>query len=283
MPKVSIIILTYNSSDYIGQLIQSINASHENKNIEIIIVDNNSTDNTLEKVGQFKEIVVKKNDKNLGFAGGINSGAKIAGGEYLTFVNPDTEFSKGNIFDLVSVFEKFDNAGVVGGKLIDKNGKPEKSAGKFFGILETFLISVGLDELFGVRFSPDKIQKVDFVSGGFFMIRKDLFEKLNGFDENFFMYVEDMELCYRLKIEGFFTYFTPAAVLVHASHGSSSRSYAVENIYKGLLYFQKKHGTALSYKDVKIMLRIKAQLLVIVGRMLNNKYLAETYGRVAKR
>lgn len=297
MPKVSIIILTYNSSDYIGQLLISIKNSHkDNNDFEIIAVDNSSTDDTVSQIANLKSSTFAKasadkqitnlklieNKDNLGFAAGINRGSKEANGECLLFLNPDSVFEKGNINDLVSVFEKFEKVGIVGGKLIDKNGKAEKSAGRFFGLFEFFLMTLGLDELFGIRFSPNQTTRVDFVSGGFMMIRKDLFEKLNGFDENFFMYVEDADFCKRAAKVGYQTYFTPEAELIHVSHGSSNRSFAIENIYKGLIYYSKKHGNLVSAGLVKLMLRLKARLLVFIGAILNNSYLVDTYGKVLK-
>ena len=284
MPKVSVIILTYNSSAYISELIKSIKEFNpDGSSFEIIVVDNLSTDDTLVKLKPFEsEITIKKNEKNLGFAGGINEGAKIAKGDYLLFINPDTQFKKGNIWDMISVFEKFGNAGVVGGKLTDKNGNAEKSAGRFFGLFEILLMTLGLDEVFGVRFSPNKITSVDFVSGGFMMVKKEVFKKLNGFDENFFMYVEDVDFCKRASENGYKTYFTPDVSLIHSSHGSSNRSFAIENIYKGIFYYTKKHGNILSVVLVKLMLKFKAVLIVIIAKILNNNNLRDTYKKAMK-
>lgn len=290
MPKVSIIILTYNSSSYISDLIKSIKALNPNtSDYEIIVVDNSSVDDTVSQVsrttprfGGQASIKLIENEKNLGFAAGINRGSKEANGEYLLFMNPDTVFEKGNINDLFSVFDMFENAGIVGGKLIDKNGKEEKSAGRFFGLFEIFLMALGLDETFGVRTCPKEIKKVAFVSGGFMMVKKELFKKLNGFDENFFMYVEDVDFCKRTKNKGYQTYFTPDVCLMHFSHGSSSRSFAIENIYKGLLYYTKKHGNILSYSLVKLVLKLKAALLVIIGTIINNSSLADAYSKALK-
>src|SRR3989344_5206690 len=199
MPKVSIIILTYNSSSHISDLIKSLKAKNTNaSDYEIIITDNASSDDTLKKIEPFKnEIIIKKNESNFGFAKGINEGSRHAKGEYLLFINPDTRFEKGNIDDLVSVFDKFEDAGVVGGKLFNKEGYAEKSAGQFFGLIQIILMSLGVDELFRARSSPNFIKQVDFVSGGFMMVKRKVFEKLKGFDENFFMYVEDADFCKR--------------------------------------------------------------------------------------
>ncbi len=293
MPKVSIIILTYNSSLYILELIESLKKLNSNfTELEIIVVDNASTDDTLLKISNFPPIrragkypisnfKLIKNEKNFGFAAGINSGSKAAKGEYLLFINPDTKFEKGNISDLLSVFEKFENVGIVGGKLIDKEGKAEKSAGKIFGLAEIILISLGLDEQFGVRTSPEKTKKVGFVSGGFMMIKREVFEKLKGFDENFFMYVEDVDFCKRAKKIGFDTYFTPEVCLTHFSHGSSSKSFAIEQIYKSIFYYTKKHGNILTFLFVWLLLKLKALLLVIIGAIFNNS-LMQTYSKALR-
>ena len=277
MAKLSIIILTFNSSRFISDLLKSLQQFQ--KDSEIIVVDNASSDNTVASAKKFDWVRVVETGQNLGFAKGINFGAKKATGEYLLFINPDTEFKSGSLSDLKSIFENNEKIGIVGGKLVDKDGQVEKSAGKFFNLLNTFFIILGLDEAFGSRFSPNKFSRVDFVSGGFMIVRSDLFKKLNGFDENFFMYLEDMELCFRAKKIGFETYFAPSVVVTHAGQGSSSRGFAVINIYKGILYFYKKHKTRLEYEIVRIGLGTKAIAVYFLGRITNNSYYTQTYGK----
>lgn len=275
MPEVSIIILTYNSAHFIGELIKSL---HEfGKDSEIIIVDNDSKDDTVKIAKKFEEVNIFETGKNLGFAKGINYGAQRAKGELFLFINPDAVFKKGKLADMVSVLKENENAAIVGGKLIGRSGKPEKSAGKFFNLFETIMMVLGLDEKIGVRFSPNSLSKVDFVSGGFMMVRANVFKRLNGFDENFFMYVEDMELCYRVRKFGFDTFFTPDVVIAHAGQGSSNRTFAIINIYKGLLYFFKKHKNVLEYWIIKIALNLKAVSVYFLGVVTNNSYYKETY------
>ena len=278
--KTSIIVLCYNSSKYIGKLVESIYEYNDSDTIEIIVADNASTDDTVSEIKKLKNRVkFVDNGENYGFAKGINLASKHATGDYLLFVNPDTRWQKGTVADLVSVMESRVSIGIVGGKLLDKNGVNEKSAGRFFGLIAGVLIAFGLDDKFGVRFSPDRTQKVDFVSGGFMMIRSSLFKKLLGFDEKFFMYVEDMELCFRAKMGEYTTYFTPDAELFHEAHASGSRGFAIQNIIKGILYFHKKHGTLFSYFILKTLFMLKAVVLVSAGKLLNNKYLSETYSQ----
>src|SRR3989344_8468693 len=128
----------------------------------------------------------------------------------------------------------------------------------------------------------DKFSRVDWVSGACLMIKKELFEKLKGFDENFFMYIEDMELCYRAKKEGFLTYFYPDIKLEHRQEGSSSRQFAIKNIYKGILYFYKKHKPYWQYYLAKALLNTKAVVVFVIGTVIGDNYLKKTYKQVLK-
>lgn len=275
MAEVSIIILTYNSAPFIESLLNSLEKF--SKDTEIIVVDNSSSDDTLKIAGKFDFVKTIDSGKNLGFSKGINLGSKNSKGEYLLFLNPDTHFEKGDISKMTDVFKKHEKVGIVGGRMMSHSGLPEKSAGKFFNLFETLLIIFGLDEKFGVRSSPEKESKVDFVSGGFMLVSAAVFMKLNGFDENFFMYVEDMELCYRARKEGYSTYFTPEIVVSHKGQGSSNRGFAIVNIYKGIAYFYKKHKNILEYYFIKMALCFKALSVYLVGLVTNNSYYKKTY------
>lgn len=286
MPEISFVILTYNSEAFIDKLINSLflflEEDIQEDRAEVIVVDNNSEDNTVPLVKKIKNITLLENKTNLGFSKGINRGVSVAKSNYVVIINPDTELKEGNFYKVLEQFKNDEKLAVIGGKIIGKNDKYEKSAGKFLKTFEIMLMSLGLDEVFEVRFSPDKLQEVDFVSGAFMIIKKSIFDELSGFDENLFMYVEDMEFCYRVKKAGYKVIFDPNIIIFHNSHGSSSRGFAIKNIYIGLLYFQKKHGNSLSFLLVKILLCLKARSLVLVGRIINNKYLASTYLEVQK-
>lgn len=278
MIKTSIIILTYNSEKYIDKLINSIFEFNREEEFEIIVVDNKSSDKTVAAAKKFRDkIKVFETGANLGFAKGINYGAKKASGEYLLFLNPDAMWNSGSLSDFYKVFFRSERIGIVGGRLVSHNGRDEKSAGKFFGLTQTVAITAGLDELLGVRVAPKKTQRVDFVSGGFMMVKAEIFKKLHGFDENLFMYIEDMELCYRALAHGVLTYFTPDVSAIHEGQGSSNRSFAVQNIFKGILYFHKKNGNKISYNLIYMLFKLKSRSLVLIGKMLNNRYLVDTY------
>ncbi len=285
MPYISIIILTFNSAHHIENLIDSIYKFNKNDNFEILIVDNKSSDETVKKVNIYKaknkknttNLKIFETGSNLGFAKGINFGIQKAEGKIFLFLNPDSVWSEGTLDKMVTVFDRNEKIGIVGGRLKSKQNVYEKSTGKFFGFWVTLALIFGLDEMFGLRGSPEKIKRVDFVSGGFMMVKKTVFEKLSGFDENLFMYVEDMKFCYDAKKSGFLTYFTPEVAIDHEGQGSSDRSFAIKNIYAGILYFHKKNSGFVVYLVIRLLLLLKAGVLVMIGRLFNNKYLVNTY------
>jgi GT2 family glycosyltransferase len=282
MPKISIITLTYNSAAHINTFLQSIErlfgGGIKSGDIEIVVVDNASQDRTLDEI---KKAGVKvktiENRVNMGFSRGINVGAKNAKGDYILIINPDAVFKSGDILNTIKLFKNDRNLGVIGGKILNKNGHSEKSAGKFLKTFEIALMSLGIDEALGIRSSPDSFKEVDFVSGGFMIVNRNLFNSLGGFDEYLFMYIEDMEFCYRIRKRGLKVVFDPEIVIIHESHGSSNRAFAVKNILKGLLYFQKKHGSKTSYLLTKSLLTVKSRSLQLIGIIINNRYLKDAY------
>lgn len=286
MVKLSVIILTYNSSKYIDALLQSLIKKYpkdiSEKRLEIIVADNESLDDTIKLASKYKDkIKIISNGGNYGYAKGNNLAFKKANGEFTLFLNPDARLTEGDFFKILEIFQN-EKVGVVGGKMVSFSGKRELSCGKFYKPFNTFILSLGLEEKLGLRFSPKKEMKVDFVSGGFLFIRSDIFRKLNGFDENYFMYIEDSDLCYQVKKKGYDIVFSNKATIQHVGQGSSNRTFAIVNIYKGLLYFNRKNSGKISYTLVRTMLKLKAIFLVLIGKMRNNKYLVETYSEALK-
>lgn len=283
--EISIIILTYNSSKFIDSLLSGLISKYKKElkeqKLEIIIADNDSKDDTVKLAKTFKEIRVVENGGNVGFAAGNNLAVKHAKGKLLIFMNPDVIVASGDVFDLIPEFED-EKMGIVGGKIENYAGKRELSCGKVYNAFNIFLLSVGLEETMGVRFAPNKKEEVDFVSGAFLMIKKSLYETLLGFDEHYFMYIEDADLCFRAKKAGYKVLFSPLATIQHMGQGSSNRTFAVINIYKGLLYFQKNHMSALSYSLVKLLLKTKATVLIVMGKLVGNSYLIKTYEEAIK-
>lgn len=245
---------------------------------EIIVVDNASSDWSPEMVRkEFKKVKIIENKENLGFARGCNIGVKVSKGEYVLFLNSDTQVLDKGFISMVEFMDKNPKVAILGGKLENNDGSIQRSCGKFYNLFNLVIMLLGLERLGFLRSSPSKIQKVDWVSGACMMARRSIFDKLMGFDEKMFMYMEDMEICFRAQKLGFSTYFYPNLSLKHKSLGSSNRTFAVINIYKGILYFYSRHKTYLEYLIVKTLLIAKAEILILVGFLTFNSELRDRY------
>lgn len=248
----------------------------EKKEFEIIVVDNNSSDDSVGSI-KYDSIKIIQNKENVGFAKGCNVGAKAAGGKYILFLNSDTQVLDKGFVSMVKFLENNPKVGILGGKLYNADGSIQRSCGKFYNLFNLVIMLLGLERLGFLRSSPNKIQKVDWVSGACMMVRADFFEKLAGFDEKLFMYMEDMEICFRARKLGLNTYFYPNLKLKHKSLGSSNRTFAMINIYKGVLHFYSKHKTYLEYIAAKTLLILKAEILILIGILTFNSALRDRY------
>ncbi len=177
---------------------------------------------------------------------------------------------------MIKHFEN-EKVGIVGGLLLNYDGTKQRSYGKFYNLPEVFLMLYGGERT--ERFVNTLINttEVDWVSGGFMMVRKSVFDKVKGFDGEFFMYIEDMDLCYRIRKKGYEVYHEPQAVVSHVGQGSSNKGFAVINIFKGLKIFYKKHKSSLSYTILILFLTMKAYMSILLGKLRGNSTLVETY------
>ena len=285
MIVLSIIILSYNTKDLTLRCVESVAKQYkkelEEKKFEIIVVDNASSDGSQSAILNIKNkisnIKLIEGKDNLGFGKGCNLGAEASEGKYMLFLNSDTQVENDGFVQMVSFLEHNPKVSILGGKLENNDGSIQRSCGKFYNLFNLFVVLLGLERLGLLRSSPDKIQKVDWVSGACMMVRGNVFKKLAGFDEKLFMYMEDMEICYRAKKLGFSTYFYPDLNLRHKSWGSSSRTFAIINIYKGILHFYAKHRSSFEYMIAKTLLITKAEILILIGFLTFNKNLIERY------
>jgi len=251
--------------------------------IELIVVDNASNDNSVKilqdeiKEKKYKNVSIIANQENSGFGAGNNLGAMAAKGKYILFLNNDTQVLDKGILEMANYIDQHKEVAILGGQLRNSDGTLQASVGKFYTLFNAFLLLLGMQKFGLLDKSPDRIVEVDWVKGGLLMIRKEVFSKLSGFDEKIFMYTEDMELCYRARKESYKVLFYPDVMVIHAEHGSANRSFAIINIYKGLLYFYKKHRSFYEFAMLKTLLVIKALIAIIIGIITGNSYLTKTY------
>lgn len=257
---VSIIIVSYNTSILTRQCIRSIYNNIITPSFEIILVDNNSIDSTVNDVKEeFPDVVLIRKSENLGFGRANNIGAGRSYGKFLWFLNSDTILIEDNISKFIIFMDSDRNqdVGACGAILTNTNGAHGISYGNFPSIWEVFW-SLGLRYIFKGYFErklssavvPIKcaLHQVDFISGANLFIRKGLFTKLNGFDEDFFMYCEEAELCYRIKGLGLRNVLIGSSSLIHLEGGSqqnfeSFNPKKFEMIMRSrLLFFKKCYG-----------------------------------------
>lgn len=288
MIKLSIVILSYNTKDLTLSCLRSIVFQYkqelEKKEFEIIVVDNNSSDGSQSEIfrlhqdfGRQANLKLIENKENVGFGRGCNLGAKAAQGKYILFLNSDTEVLDKGFLSMIDFLDKNSNVAILGGKLENNDGSVQRSVGKFYNLFNLLIMLLGLERFGFLRSSPNKIKEVDWVSGACMMVRADIFEKLTGFDEKLFMYMEDMEICFRVNKLGFATYFYSNVKLKHKSLGSSNRTFAIINIHRGILHFYSKHKTYSEYLVAKSLLIIKAGILILVGLLTFNPELRDRY------
>jgi len=254
---ISIIIVNYNVSKYLQSCIDSIYDSEINSPFELIVVDNNSTE-LLDiqllrnnKSDNFKFIQL---DDNLGFAKAVNHAIVKSSGSEILLLNPDTLVDKNTVQLLVDYIRSKDDVGVVGCKVISPSGKYQMSSKRHFptiGIILTKLFK--LDRLlpknryFGkynyTYLNHDTLAYVDSVSGACMMFKKNIFEDVGPFDENFFLYFEDTDFCYRILKKQYKVVYNPNCKIVHYKRESFKNSNFSVNLefYKSLYVFYNKY------------------------------------------
>lgn len=275
---VSIIILSYNTKALLQKCITSLYYSLDNVDYEIIVVDNASSDESVAMVKKkFPKVVVIENKENDGFSKGNNKGVKHAKGEYILFLNSDTTVHNDALKDLLAYMKQNSHIAVAAGVLENPDGSQQRAYGNFYSLFSVFLMLFGREKGEMLRYQSDKMQSVDWVTGACMLVKKDIFDTIGGFDERLFMYLEDMELCYRIKKMNYSVIHYPLFRVTHLGYGSSNRSFAILQIYKGLLYFYKKHRSLPEYYCVRLLLKIKAAIAVSIGILQKNDYLVSTY------
>lgn len=246
-PVVSIIIVSYNNPHILLNTITTIKEKIKSATFEIIVIDNASTEDNVKLIKQkFPDIGLIQNTQNMGFAFACNQGARVSDGEYLLFVNSDILFNNDPLPDILQTYKLFTKVGIIGCRLLNEDGSIQTSHYSNPTLIKRFLDLSGLKKIF-IKIRPDilvsKYTKVDIIKGAFLFVKKNYFFELSGFDENYFMYVEDVDLSYRSQKRGMYNYLVNTESIVHLGWHPMSidNSFAFFNGNIGLLYFYKKN------------------------------------------
>lgn len=255
---LSIIILNYMTSTITAKTIQSVLKFTENIDFEIILVDNASKCEDVKKLEEYIHdkigIMLIKNKKNVGFGSGNNIAYKYTSGKYILFINSDCELTDNTLYKAISFMNKHVDIAAVGTRVITPDGKldngckrgfpsPRASLYYFLG-LHKLSKNPKYDQYKLFHLDEYKVSDVDVISGAFILARKSVLDQVGVFDEDFFMYGEDIDLCYRIKQAGYRIVYNPELgnVIHYRGQSSKYRKFkTIYNFYEAMIIFYRKH------------------------------------------
>jgi len=290
-PILSIIIPSYNTKELLQQCLESVYRQKATFEFEVIVVDNASQDRSCSMIkSKFPKVKLIQNKKNLGYAKANNQAFKIAEGEYFLLLNSDTILLEKTIKKAVSFLDG-NNIDILGCQLLNKDKSIQPSAGFFPDIIRVFYWMFFIDELPFLKriIKPyqqsrkdfyQKTRKVDWASGAFLLFRRKVIDTIGGFDNDFFMYCEEVELCFRAEKKDFQVWFYPQSKIIHLKSKSSEKGFqqSVLAEYKGIKKFYKKHKPDWQMFLLKLFLKSGAVIRILFfGILMGNKSKKEVY------
>lgn len=283
--KLSIIIISYNVKYYVEQCLCSIfKAAKDDIPVEIFVVDNASRDNSVEYLTQqfpqetYPNLHIIGNGRNIGFGKANNQAAAKATGEYVLFLNPDTIITEDTLRDAIKFADEHPQMGALGTMMLHSNGSfayesrrglptPWTALCKMSGLCHLMPRSRTFGRYYMRYLDKEQPSEIEIVSGAFFMARRDALAQTGLFDEDFFMYGEDIDLSYRFLKKGYKNYYIPSPILHYKGESTQKSTFRYVHIfYNAMLIFFKKHyrhyGIGLTL-PIKTAIIIKAIIAVI--------------------
>jgi len=267
-PMISVIIVSFNTREILRACLGRLHESAAGLNLEVIVVDNHSRDASADMVAKdFPSVRLVRSQVNLGFAAANNVGFRIAKGDFILLLNPDAMLETDALHRSLQHMQANPAIGMGGGRLIDNLGRQQPSARLYPSLLNEVLVLSGLaarfpESRFFGRFdrtwdNSDRPARVDWVPGAFALIRKTALDAVGGFDERFFLYYEEVDLCLRMNQAGWSIWYWPDVVIRHAGGASSKTVEHVEfsstgsqltlwRMRSALLYYRKHHGAPVT-------------------------------------
>ena len=289
MSKVSVIIVSYNVRSYIAHSIESI-ISSKYENIEIIVIDNNSYDGTCDylknEYNDKCDIKIIRNKNNIGFGKAINKATKIANGDYFFILNPDTIIEENTISILLDYLIENSSIAMIGPKILNGDGTLQLSCKRSFPTLRSALPRLlGLDRIFPqtkwagkynlTYLDPDKVHAVDAISGSCMFIKSNAFYKVNGFDEDYFMFGEDIDLCKRLWKNDLEIHYVPKTKIIHYKGKSvDTATYdSREAFYDAMSIYVNKHYSSTMSLLTRLFVALGIRIRKLISTLSEKKSL----------
>lgn len=283
--KLSVIIVSYNVKNILEKCLYSVKQASEGIDPEILVVDNNSTDGSADMVAEkFPDVMLFRNTVNAGFSRANNQVLPYAKGKYILFLNPDTLVEKKTFSACIDFMEARPDAGAMGVKMNDGNGRflPESKRSlpsplvafyKISGLTGMFPRSKIFGRYYLGHLHRDKLHEIEVLTGAFFFARKEALDRSGWFDEDFFMYGEDIDLSLRILKSGYTIWYYPGTSITHYK-GESTRKSSINYVltfYRAMIIYAKKHfdqpGTFLLLTTLYAAIWFRAGLSVS-GRLL---------------
>jgi GT2 family glycosyltransferase len=276
LPELSIIIVSFNDKSHLEECLSSIEENVQNINFEILIVDNNSSDGSQEFIKQnYPEIKLISNQENVGFAVALNRGIRHSEGEFFLFLNTDTIIYAEALSLLLEELKSSPGIGAVGPALLRGENAYQVSFGRRVSFISEIFQRFFLNPFYKLWLkSVQKRKEVGWLSAACFMTRREVVEEVGLFDEKFFLYFEDIDLCYRIRSKGWSLIFFPQARVFHKG-GTTTRQDKVQSRFeyrKSQLYFYQKHNSKVSLFLLRFYLRLNFSLIRIWGFLRGKNY-----------
>lgn len=264
MTLLSVIVLNWNTAHLLPICLESLRTSAGHLDMEIWVVDNASTDGSVELLRRhFPWVRLIANTQNVGFAAGNNQAMAASSGEYVLLFNSDAVAPAGSVERLLEVARSHPRAGIVGARLLNPDGSFQASHSRFPTLgREALILSTLGRRLFGPHYpsaGPEverRAQAVDVVEGACLLVRRAAFDEVGGMDEGYFMYAEEVDWCYAMRRHGWQTWYAPDAPIYHLGGASSlnRKPQREADLYRSRVRFFRKHYGPLQANALKAML-----------------------------
>ncbi len=245
LARISVIIVSFNAAYFLQVCLESVRCSLKGLSGEVIVVDNASHDGSAEMIRErFPEVELVVNSENVGFSRAANQGAELAGGEYVLILNPDSVLPEDGLSEILSYAGKQKKLGAIGCRFIDGTGTvlPECKR-NFPGIRSAIFKLFGRDwGYYASHLDDHDVGEVEVLTGAFMLMRRDLFREMNGFDEHFFMFGEDIDLSYRIHKAGYRNRYYGKKSMIHFKGESTVKDVSyLKHFYGAMEIFYHKH------------------------------------------
>src|SRR3989344_1990823 len=279
MKKLSIILVNYKTCDLTRYALVSIYKETQGLDFEVIVVDNNSVDDSVEMIKkEFPRVILIANKDNLGFGKANNQALKIAQGEYLMFLNTDVVVLDGALNKLVKYLDEHADAMMAGPRLLNKDltfqhacrrnlPNPVNSFFQLSGLAKILKHNKSVNGYKQYAADPDITGPTQALSGAAMMFRRQVYDTIGGFDERFFMYGEDLDFCKRVLDKGWKTVYVSDARIIHFGGQSSGkrRTKSLVNFYEAMWLYYKKHFKYNFLVNLSVWLGIKLRMVLALS------------------